>query len=86
MAAKDKSKSTRGMMALLFFANWLFVVFLTKRLISPPHGDMDFLAKNIGGFVVATVMTGLMIHFTSRKGVLLLIPTMAVLALAVALS
>ncbi len=82
---KTESKG-KGLKGLLFFANWLFVMFLSKRLISPPHGELDFLAKNIGVFLVATVMTGLMIHFSSRKTMILLIPIMIVLALAVVLS
>ncbi len=52
---------------LLFFSNWLFVLFLSKRLISPPAGNIDFLWKNVATFFVALVLTGLMIHFFSRK-------------------
>jgi hypothetical protein len=51
----------------LFFSNWLFVLFLSKRLISPPAGDIDFLWKNVATFFVALVMTGLMIHFFPEK-------------------
>lgn len=83
---KEAKRSNKGVKTLLFFANWLFVVFLSKRLISPPQGDLDFLAKNIGAFLVATVMTGLMIHFSSKKAMILLIPMIVVLALVVALS
>ena len=83
---KEAKRSNKGVKTFLFFANWLFVVFLSKRLISPPQGELDFLVKNIGAFLVATVMTGLMTHFFSRKAMILLIPIMVVLALAVALS
>jgi hypothetical protein len=34
--------------SLLFLANWLFVVFLSKKLISHPTGSLDFVLKNIG--------------------------------------
>jgi hypothetical protein len=71
---------------LLFWANWLFVVFLSKRLISPPAGNLDFVLKNIGTFFVAVVMTVLMIHFFSRKVIILLILIMAILALAIAIT
>jgi hypothetical protein len=71
---------------LLFLANWLFVVFLSKRFISRPQGDFDFLAKNIGAFLLATVMTGLMFHFFHRKVTIVFIPIMVVLSLAIALS
>jgi len=70
----------------LFFSNWLFVLFLSKRLISPPAGNIDFLSKNVATFFVALVMTGLMIHFFSRKVMILLIPIMAILALAIAVT
>jgi len=71
---------------LLFWANWLFVVFLSKRLISPPAGNLDFVVKNIGTFFVAAVMTALMILFFPRKVIILLIPIMVILALAIAIT
>ena len=76
----------KGLKSLLFFANWLFVVFLSKKLIAPPAGGLDFVVKNIGTFLVALVMTSLIIHFCPRKAVIILIPTMAVLALAIAVT
>jgi len=76
----------KGLKILLFFANWLFVVFLSKKLISPPAGGLDFVLKNIGTFLVAFAMTSLMIHFFSRKAAIVLIPTMVVLALAIAMT
>jgi hypothetical protein len=71
--------------ALLFFANWLFVVSASKKVVRAPEGDFDFLVKNVGTFMVALVVTGLMIHFSSKKVVILLIPIMAVLALTMSL-
>ncbi len=71
---------------LLFFSNWLFLVSLSKRLISPPSGNVEFLLKNITTFFVALVMTGLMIHFFSRKVMILCIPIMAILAVATAVT
>lgn len=76
----------KGLKTLLFFANWLFVVFLSKRLISPPAGDLDFVVKNIGTFLVALIMTAFMIHFSRRKAMIFLIPTMVILALAIAMT
>jgi hypothetical protein len=73
--------------SLLFFSNWLFLVFLSKRVIvSPPTGNIDFLLKNIVTFFVALVMTGLMIHFFSRRVMILCIPIMAILAVAIAVT
>jgi len=76
----------KGLKILLFFANWLFVVFLSKKLISPPAGSLDFVVRNIGTFLVALVMTALIIHFSPRKAVIVLIPTMVILALAIAMT
>jgi hypothetical protein len=70
----------------LFFSNWLFVLFLSKRIISPPAGNIDFLWKNVATFFVALVTTGLTIHFFSRKVMILLIPIMVIFALAIALA
>lgn len=83
---KEAKQSSKGVKTLLFFANWLFVVFLSKRFVSSPQGELDFLVKNIGAFLLASVMTGVMVHFSSRKAMILLIPIMVVLSLAVALS
>jgi hypothetical protein len=83
---KEGEPPNKALKTLLFFANWLFLVFLSRRFISPPAGDLDFLAKNIGTFLVAVVLTGLMIRFSSRRAVILLIPTMVILALALAMS
>jgi len=79
-------KKAKIVKTLLFFSNWLFLVFLSKRLISSPAGNIDFLLKNIATFFVALVMTGLMIHFFSRRVMILCIPIMAILAVAIALS
>ena len=81
--AEPKGKWVR---ILLFWANWLFVVFLSKNLISPPAGNLDFVVKSIGTFFVAVVMTALMIRFFSRKVIILLIPIMVILALAIAIT
>jgi hypothetical protein len=79
-------KKGKIVITLLFISNELFLVFLRKRLISPPAGNIDFLLKNIATFFIALVMTGLMIHFFSRKVMILFIPIIAILALAIALS
>jgi|MudIll2142460700_1097286.scaffolds.fasta_scaffold77145_3 glucan phosphoethanolaminetransferase (alkaline phosphatase superfamily) len=71
---------------LLFWANWLFVVFLSKTFISPPAGNLDFVVKSVGTFFVAVVMTALIIHFFSRKVIILLIPIIVILALAIAIT
>ena len=83
---KEAKISSKVVKALLFFANWLLVLFLSKKFVSPPQGELDFLLKNIGAFLLASVMTGITVHFSSRKAMILLIPIMVVLSLVVALS
>jgi hypothetical protein len=83
---REPEPKNKGLKSLLFFANWLFVVFLSKKFISPPAGDLDFVLKNLGTFFFALVMTALMIHFSPRKAVIVLIPTMVILALAIAMT
>lgn len=84
----DKKGDLIGRVAktFLFFSNWLFVLLFSKRLISPPGGNTDFLLKNVATLFVALVMTGLMIHFFSRKVMIVFIPIMAILALAIAVT
>jgi hypothetical protein len=77
---------SKGLKGLLFLVNWLFFVFLSKKLISPPAGNLDFVVKNIGTFLVALVMTAVIIHFSPRKAVIVLIPTMLILALVIAMT
>jgi hypothetical protein len=82
--AKDIKGLNRAVMSLLFFANWFFVVELSKKFMDPPHGNIDFIMKNLGSFFASTILTGIMLHFSSRKAVAFLIPIIAVLALAIA--
>jgi hypothetical protein len=84
MADPTYNKKGKIVKTLLFFSNWLFVVFLSKRLISPPAGEIDFLLKNASTLFVAMVITGLMIHFFSRRVMILFIPIMVILALTLA--
>jgi hypothetical protein len=83
MANATYDKKGKIVKTLLFFSNWLFVVFLSKRFISPPAGEIDFLLKNASTLFVAMVMTGLMIHFFSRRVMVFCIPIMVILAVAV---
>jgi hypothetical protein len=48
MDAKSKYKPRNAIKIVLFFGNWLFVLLLSRRVISPPKGEIDFLVKNLG--------------------------------------
>jgi tryptophan-rich sensory protein len=82
---KEAKQSSREVKTLLFFANWLFLVFLSKRFFSSPERELDFLLKNTGAFLLALIMTGVMAHFFSRKAMILFIPVMVFLSVAAAL-
>jgi len=84
----DRKSEPKGkrLKSLLFLANWLFVVFLSKKVVSLPAGGLDFVVKNIGTFLVALVMTALVIHFSPRRVVIVLIPMMVILALVIAMT
>ena len=85
VANKVKSDPRNKLMKiLLFLSNWLFLVFLSKRFISPPGDGGDFLLKNITTFFGAVIVTGFIIHFLSRKIIRLLIPGILILAIALA--
>ncbi len=83
---KGESKGGKGLKGLLFFANWLFIVFLSKKFISPPGGNLDFVLKNTGTLFIAVVMTALMNLFFPRKAVMVLIPIMVLLAVIMAMT
>ena len=51
----------------MFWSTWLFVVFLSKRVMSSPSNNADFLLKNLGSFIIAIILTGAMIHFLPKK-------------------
>ena len=55
--AKTKYKPRYAIKIVLFWSNWLFVVFLSKRVTSPPQGEIDFLVKNLDSFIFALIIT-----------------------------
>jgi hypothetical protein len=67
MDAKTKYRPRNAIKIVLFLSNWLFVVFLSKRVISPPQGEIDFLVKNLGSFFLALIITGVTLcYFPGR--------------------
>ena len=59
---------------LLFWTIFIFIVFLVKRVIGYPKGNIDFLIKNILSFFCAVILSGGMLHFLSTKSLRLSIP------------
>lgn len=71
---QDKPKLKKLPQIFLFWSTWLFIVFLSKRIISPPSDNSDFLFKNIASFITAIILTGAIIHFLPKKFYIILIP------------
>jgi hypothetical protein len=82
--SENKSKSKKLPEILLFWSTWLFVVFLSKKILSSPSGNADFLLKNLGSFISAIILTGAMIHFLPKKIYIVLIPLLFIGAAAFA--
>ncbi len=82
--SQNKLKLKKLPEILLFWSTWLFVVFLSKRIILSSSGNADFLLKNLGSFISAVILTGAMIHFLPKKLYIVLIPLFFVGAAAFA--
>ena len=67
MDAESRYKPRNAIKIVLFLGNWLFLLFLSRRVISPPKGEIDFLIKNLGTFLFATVITGLMLRYFPER-------------------
>ena len=52
---------------ILFWSNWLLVLFLGKRTIGFPGDDLNYFLMNIGTFVVSLIFTIIMLHFLHEK-------------------
>ena len=70
--------------SVLFLSIWLFIIFSSKKVVSSPGGEIDFLLKNVTTFIVTVIITGLMLHFLRRKLIHLLIPVILILAVTFA--
>jgi hypothetical protein len=73
-------------LSLRQFKRWNQRIRFIDFINVPIFPSLDFVVKNIGTFLVALVMTALMIHFSPRKAIIFLIPTMVILALAIAMT
>jgi hypothetical protein len=67
MKTKGKYEPTKVVKIVLFWANFLLVVFLSKKIISPPKGSIDFLIQSLLSFVCAIIITGIMIQYSTER-------------------
>lgn len=63
MKHEEKSYPSKALKILLFWSNWIFLIFLSKLFFSNPAGNLDFTFKAIATFFVAVILTGSMLHF-----------------------
>lgn len=61
---------------ILFLSVFLFVVFISKKIIESPKGNIDFLIKNLISFICAIIITGIILQYLNKKYVRLIIPLM----------
>jgi hypothetical protein len=64
----NKNKvSSKLIKVVLFWTIFLFVVFMSKKIIGHPKGTVDFLVKNLLSLACALIVTGTMLHFFSQR-------------------
>jgi len=71
--------------SLLFLSSWILLVFLSKKLLSSPADNLDFLLKNILTLIITSFMTGLIIHFLPGQLIKYSIICILILAIAFAI-
>ena len=68
---KDPSKLIK---IILFWTIFLFVVFLSKKIISYPKDNFDFLLKNLLLFICTIILTGIALKFLRERTLKIIIP------------
>jgi hypothetical protein len=69
MSTNAERVPSRAIKIVLFWSNWLLVLFLGKRFMGSPGDNVDFLLKNLGTFLIAIIGTAVMLRFL--QGVIL---------------
>ena len=76
MPANAERVPGKAIKIVLFWSNWLLVLFPSKRFIGPPADNVDFLPKNLATFVIAIIGTAVMLRYL--HGVILKVTIAAV--------
>jgi hypothetical protein len=85
MEHEKRSFPSKALKVLLFWSNWIFIIFLSKLILSNPVGNLDFAFKAISTFFVAVILTGSMLHFLSVRIIRIAILFMFISALILAI-
>ena len=67
MPTKQQHEVSKVIKIVLFWSNWLLVLFFSKRFIGSAGDNVDFLLKNLGTFAVAIIATAVMLHYLQNK-------------------
>jgi hypothetical protein len=59
---------------ILFWTNFFFILFLSKKIIGNYSEDNEFIIKNLLFFFCAIIFTGAMLHFLKLRYLKLSIP------------
>ncbi len=84
MPVRGERGHTKIMKILLFWSNWLLVLFLGKRFIGSPRDNVDFLLKNLGTFGIALIATGVMLHYLQGKVLKIIMVAIWIITLCIA--
>ena len=63
----NKTRGSKIVKIVLFLSIYIFVVFLSRKIISYPKDNVDFLIKNILSFICAIIITGITIKYFRGK-------------------
>jgi hypothetical protein len=59
---------------ILFWTNFFFIIFLSKKILGSNSVNDDFLLKNILTFIFSIILSGAMLHFLKLNLIKLSIP------------
>jgi hypothetical protein len=71
---QKENRKAKLIKIVLFWSNFILIVFLNKRLFKPPSDNIDFVVKNLASFFCAIILTGVMAKFFDNKIMIICIP------------
>ena len=69
-----KNEQSKILKIILFWTNFLFIIFLSKKAVGNFSGNIDFIVKNLLSFFFTVILTGAMLHFMKLKYLRISIP------------
>ncbi len=81
-----KRVPSKAVKIVLFWTNWLFVLFVSKRFVGSPGDNVDFLLKNLGTFALAIICTAVMLRYLPGNIIKVTIAAIWVVTILVAIA